>query len=71
MDNLYYYMSHLYMEMIAMMKRFYRHVESYTRDIMEENSDNLKRFEVKPGVYSNIDPNKLRDMRVPDFDLNR
>lgn len=54
-----------------MMKRFYRHVENYTRDIMEENSDNLKRFEVKPGVYLNIDPNKLRDIRVPDFDLNR
>ena len=56
---------------IVMLKRFFNHVENYTRDIMEENSDNLKMFEIRPGIYSNIDPNKLQDYNVPDFDLNR
>ena len=58
-------------EWIAMLKKFFNHVENYTRDIMEENSDNLKMFEIRPGIYSNIDPNKLQDCNVPDFDLNR
>ena len=54
-----------------MMKMFFNHVENYTRTIMEENSDNLKMFEIRPGVYSNIDPDRLQDCEVPDFDLNR
>ena len=54
-----------------MLKKFFNHVENYTRDIMEENSDNLKMFEIRPGIYSNIDHNKLQDYNVPDFDLNR
>jgi hypothetical protein len=54
-----------------MLKRFFKHVENYTRDIMEENSDNLKMFEIRPGIYSNVDPNRLQDCNVPDFDLNR
>ena len=54
-----------------MMKKFFNHVKNYTRDIMEENSDNLKMYEVRTGIYSNVNPDKLLDCNVPDFDLNR
>ena len=40
-------------------------------DTGKENSENLKMFEPRPGVYSNIDPDRLQDCNVPDFDLNR
>ncbi|MBO6291836.1 MAG: hypothetical protein J6N51_06220 [Selenomonas sp.] len=54
-----------------MMKRFFDHVENYTRDIMEENADNLQMFEIRPGIYSNVDPDRLQDCQVADFDLIR
>lgn len=54
-----------------MMNMLFNLVANYNRVIMEENSDNLKMFEIRPGVYSNIDPEKLMDCHVADFDLNR
>jgi len=54
-----------------MMKMFYDLVEDYTRVIMAENADNLDMFEIRPGVYSNVDPAKLLDCQGADFDLNR
>ena len=54
-----------------MKKLFFDFVADYTRVLMEENADNLQRFEVRPGIYSNIDPAKLVDYKVADFDLNR
>jgi len=56
---------------IIMMKMIYNFVEDYHRMIMEENSDNLNMFEVRPGIYSNIDPANLIDCQVADFDLIR
>ena len=54
-----------------MMNMLFNLVANYNRVIMEENSDNLKMFEIRPGVYSNIDPEKLMDCHIADFDLNR
>lgn len=54
-----------------MMNMLFNLVANYNRVIMEENSDNLKMFEIRPGVYSNVDPKKLMDYHVADFDLNR
>ena len=54
-----------------MMNMLFDLVANYNRVIMEENSDNLKMFEIRPGVYSNVDPEKLMDYHVADFDLNR
>ncbi len=54
-----------------MMKMIYNFVEDYHRVIMEENADNLNMFEVRPGIYSNIDPAELIDCQVADFDLIR
>ena len=31
-------------------------VERFVEDMLEANADNLKAFETKPGVYSNVDP---------------
>lgn len=58
-------------ERISMMNMFFDFVKDYNRVIMEENADNLNMFEVRPGVYSNVDPAKLMDCHVADFDLNR
>ncbi len=54
-----------------MMNMFFDFVDNYNRVIMEENSDNLNMFEIRPGVYSNVDPAGLMDCHVADFDLNR
>ncbi len=54
-----------------MMNMLFNLVADYNRVIMEENSDNLNMFEIRPGVYSNVDPEKLMDCHVVDFDLNR
>lgn len=54
-----------------MMNMLFNLVANYNRVIMEENSDNLKMFEIRPGVYSNVDPEMLMDYHVADFDLNR
>jgi len=54
-----------------MLKKFFNHLENYTRDIMDENSDNLKMFEIRPGIYSNVNPDRLHDCNVPDFDIVR
>ncbi|RHM55634.1 hypothetical protein [Mitsuokella sp. AF33-22] len=53
-----------------MMELWYNHVKSYTQDILEENADNLKRFEVRPGIYSNINPDGLLDVNAADFDIS-
>lgn len=52
-----------------MMDLWFNHVKSYTQDILAENADNLKRFEIRPSVYSNVDPADLRDVKAADFDL--
>ena len=54
-----------------MMNMLFNLVANYNRVIMEENSDNLMMFEIRPGVYSNVDPETLMDYHVADFDLNR
>ena len=46
-----------------MMDLWFNHVKSYTQDILAENADNLKQFETRPGIYSNVDPADLRDVR--------
>ena len=53
-----------------MMELWYNHVKSYTQDILEENAENLKRFEVRPGIYSNINPDGLLDVNAADFDIS-
>lgn len=58
-------------ERIIMMNKFFDFVDDYTHVIMAENADNLDMFEIRPGVYSNVDPSKLMDCHVADFDLNR
>ena len=65
------YVSYGKKERIIMMNMLFNLVANYNRVIMEENSDNLKMFEIRPGVYSNVDPEKLMDYHVADFDLNR
>ncbi len=54
-----------------MMKMIFAFVDDYTSVIMAEKADNLNMFEIRPGVYSNIDPSKLIDCQVADFDLIR
>lgn len=54
-----------------MMNLWLNHVKSYTQDIMAENADNLKQFEIRPGVYSNVDPKDLVDVKATDFDIAR
>ena len=49
-----------------MMDLWFNHVKSYTQDILAENADNLKQFEIRPGVYSNVDPADLRDVKAAD-----
>lgn len=44
--------------------------KSYTQDILEENADNLKQFEVRPGIYSNVNPAGLMDVNAADFDIS-
>lgn len=50
-------------------KAFENHVESYTKSIMDNNEDNLKQFEVRPGVYSNVDPKTLKSVNAADYDI--
>ena len=55
-----------------MMKSMWeKHVESFTNDLMEATSDYMKSYEVRPGIYSNVDPSKLMDVNAADFDVNR
>lgn len=54
-----------------MMDLWFNHVKSYTQDILAENADNLKQFEVQPGIYSNVDPSELCDVKAADFDIVR
>ncbi|WP_415945157.1 hypothetical protein [Selenomonas montiformis] len=54
-----------------MMEFWFNHVKSYTKDILTENADNLKQFEIRPGVYSNVNPSDLLDVKAADFDLAR
>ncbi|SHK68432.1 hypothetical protein SAMN05216582_11263 [Selenomonas ruminantium] len=54
-----------------MMNMFLNFVKNYNRMIMEENSDNLNMYEIRTGIYSNVDPAQLIDCRVADFDLIR
>ena len=56
---------------IGMMEFWFNHVKSYTQDILAENADNLKQFEIRPGVYSNVNPSGLLDVKAADFDLAR
>ena len=54
-----------------MMNIFFDHVESYTKDLLAENADNLNMFEVRPGVYANVDPAQIVNCHAADLDLNR
>ena len=41
-------------------------VERFVEDMLEANEDNLKAFETKPGVYSNVDPERHHEVEIPD-----
>ena len=53
-----------------MMNVFFNYVKSYTRDLLAENADNLNMFEIRPGIYSSIDPARLTNCAAADFDLS-
>ena len=46
-------------------------VERFVEKMLEENADNLKSFETKPGVYSNVDPDTHYDVEIPDVHLTK
>ncbi|GAA0214850.1 hypothetical protein [Selenomonas dianae] len=46
-------------------------VEEFVKDMLEANADNLKAFETKPGVYSNVDPDTHHDVEIPDVHLTK
>jgi len=46
-------------------------VERFVEDMLEANEDNLKAFETKPGVYSNVDPDTHHDVEIPDVHLTK
>ena len=46
-------------------------VERFVEDMLEANADNLKAFETKPGVYSNVDPDTHHDVEIPDVHLTK
>lgn len=52
--------------MTAKIKAFFA---NYIATMMEENSDNLKRFEVRPGIYTNVDPARLMNIGSPHYDI--
>ena len=52
--------------MIKFMQKFWR---SYLATMMEENSWHTERYEVRPGVYSSLNPAMLLDVGAADFDL--
>ena len=53
-----------------MMNVFFNYVKSNTRDLLAENADNLNMFEIRPGIYSSIDPARLTNCAAADFDLS-
>ena len=46
-------------------------VERFVEDMLEANADNLKAFETKPGVYSNVDPETHHEVEIPDVHLTK
>ena len=46
-------------------------VERFVEDMLEANADNLKAFETKPGVYSNVDPETHHEVEIPDVHLSK
>ena len=46
-------------------------VERFVEDMLEANADNLKSFETKTGVYSNVDPDTHHDVQIPDVHLTK
>lgn len=42
---------------------------NYCAVMMEENSDNLKMYEIKTGVHSNVDPARLMNVGSAHCDL--
>ena len=48
-----------------------KHVERYMNDLMDSASDYMKSYEVRPGIYSNVDPTSLIDVKSADFDINK
>ena len=46
-------------------------VDRYVKDMLEANADNLKAFETKPGVYTNVNPDTHRDVEIPDVHLTK
>ena len=55
----------------AMTVYFADAVERFVEDMLEANADNLKAFETKPGVYSNVDPDTHHDVEIPDVHLTK
>ncbi|WP_313994268.1 hypothetical protein [uncultured Selenomonas sp.] len=46
-------------------------VERFVEDMLEANADNLKSFETKPGIYSNVDPDTHHEVEIPDVHLTK
>ena len=46
-------------------------VERFVEDMLKANEDNLKSFETKTGVYSNVDPDTHHDVQIPDVHLTK
>ena len=58
--------------MLSLVKEtFFRFNAAYIKTMLEENADNLKYFEINPGIYSNVDPETLLSVGASDFDLVR
>lgn len=54
-----------------MMIYFADAVERYVEDMIAANSDNLKAYETKPGIYSNVDPKTQSEIDIPDVYLTK
>ena len=55
-----------------MMQLWFDHVKSYTKDILMENENYTKMYATEqPGIYTNVDPQSLKDCHSADIDINR
>jgi len=52
-----------------MIKKIRGFFQNYYATMMEENSDNLKMYEVRTGIYSNVEPARLVDVGSAHCDL--
>ena len=46
-------------------------IDRYVEDMITANSDNLKAYETRPGIYSNVDPETQSEVEIPDVYLTK